>query len=58
VNVRVERVALIPKCAAYGRRWLPDAEDRSQAHVDEDLDETAELFLYCLECAEREFDYS
>jgi hypothetical protein len=56
--VRLDRVALIPERAECGRRWLPDADDRWQAHlgVDEDLDETAELFFYCLACAEPEFD--
>jgi hypothetical protein len=57
-TVRLDRVALITECAECGRRWLPDAEDRWQVHlgVDEDLDETAELFFYCLACAEPEFD--
>jgi hypothetical protein len=26
-------VALIPKCAECGRSWLPDAEERWQAHL-------------------------
>jgi hypothetical protein len=51
-GVSTEQVALIPRCAECGERWLPDDEDRWQAHFDAD---DVLLFL-CPECAEREFD--
>jgi hypothetical protein len=50
-------VAWITSCAECHRHWLPDDEERWRAFhgCDEDLGEPAETFLYCSECAEREF---
>ena len=47
-----EQVALIPRCAECGERWLPDDEDHWRAYFD-----TGDvLIFYCPHCAEREFD--
>jgi hypothetical protein len=49
-----ESVALIPRCAECGARWLPADSARWQAHwVDDGPDE--KLVFYCSECGEREF---
>jgi len=52
-----ESVALIPKCVECNAVWLPADEERWRAFLgcDEQLDEPAEVALYCPECAEREF---
>jgi hypothetical protein len=31
-----EQVALIPRCAECGERWLPDDDDRWRAYLDTD----------------------
>lgn len=52
----VEGVALIPRCAECEAAWLPADEERWRAYLgDDDLDEPAEVVLYCPYCAEREF---
>ena len=53
----MESVALVPKCVECEAVWLPADAERWRAYLgcDEDLDEPAELFWYCPECAEREF---
>lgn len=51
-GVSAEKVALIPRCAECGERWLHADEDRWRAY----LDTNDELVFYCPECAEREFD--
>jgi hypothetical protein len=51
--VRAESVALIPRCAECGARWLPADENRWSAyHTD---DEPPELAFFCRECAQQEF---
>jgi hypothetical protein len=35
--------------------WLPADEEPWRAYHGDDLDEPAELFFYCPECAEPEF---
>jgi hypothetical protein len=50
--VGAEQVALIPRCAECGERWLPGDEEHWQAHFDTD----DELVFFCPECAEKEFD--
>jgi hypothetical protein len=34
--VSTEQVAVIPRCAECGERWLPDDEDRWRAYLDTD----------------------
>jgi hypothetical protein len=51
--MRIERVALIPKCAECEAVWLPADEERWQAYLTDD--EPAELASYCPACAEAEF---
>jgi hypothetical protein len=46
-----EQVELIPRCAECQEAWLPDDQERWQAHFDTD----DELVFFCPECAEREF---
>ena len=46
----LEQVALIPQCAEYGERRLPDGEERWRAYLDADDD----LLFYCPR-AESEF---
>jgi hypothetical protein len=49
-------LSFILSCAECHRRSLPDDEQRWRAyHGGDDLDEPAELFFYCPDCAEREF---
>lgn len=47
-----EQVALTPRCAECGERWLPDDKERWPAHFDTD----DVLVFFCPECAKREFD--
>ena len=49
--------ALLKRCAECEAVWLPSDEERWRAYLgcDEDLDEPAEVVLYCQACAEREF---
>jgi hypothetical protein len=55
-DVSLEGVALIPRCVECGAVRLPAGEERWRAYLGgDDLDEPAELFFYCPECAEREF---
>jgi hypothetical protein len=58
--MRAESVAIIPNCTECGERWLPGDPSRWHAYLacDEDLEEPAELFFYCPDCAEREFGSS
>jgi hypothetical protein len=54
--MRADQVALVPSCVECGERWLPGDPTRWRAyHGGDNLDEPAELFFYCSECAEREF---
>ena len=55
--VRIEDVALVQRCAECGALWRPNDRERWRAYLgyEDDLDERAELFFYCPECAEREF---
>ena len=56
----VEGVALIPRCEECDALWLPADPERWRVYLDceEDLDERAELYFYCPECAERQFGES
>jgi len=53
----VEGVALIPRCEECDAPWLPADPERWRAYLgcDEDLDEPADVFFYCPECADRKF---
>ena len=42
-------------CAVCRRPWVNDNERWRAYHAGNDLDEPAELVLYCPDCAEREF---
>jgi hypothetical protein len=42
-------------CSVCRRPWLSDDERWRAYHADDDLDEPAELFFYCPDCADREF---
>jgi len=54
--VNSDRITLIPECAQCQVRWLPAHEERWRAYLaGDDLDESAELVVYCPECSEREF---
>ena len=54
--MRTEDVALIPRCAECEAAWLPADEERWRAYLGGDpIDEPAEVFFYCRECAERKF---
>ena len=51
-----EGVALIPRCVECEAVWPPADEERWRAYIGgDDLEEPAEVVLYCPECAEREF---
>jgi hypothetical protein len=52
--VSVDYVAAIPLCEECRRVWLPDDQDRWQAHWIHDSPNERLLF-YCRECADREF---
>ena len=55
--MRTDDVALIPRCLECDAVWHPTDRERWRAYlgVDEDLDEPAEVFFYCADCAAREF---
>ena len=54
--MRAGQIALVPRCAECGRRWLPaDPERWCAYHGGDDLDDPAEIVFYCPECAGREF---
>jgi hypothetical protein len=50
--VRLEGVAIIPKCAECEAFWLPADDERWRAYLTDD--EFAEVVFYCPQCAERE----
>jgi hypothetical protein len=51
--MRLESVALIPRCAECEAVWLPADEERWSAYLTDD--EPAEVVFYCPECAEQRF---
>ena len=54
--MKAKGVPLIPECAECETPWLPSDRERWRAYLGgDDLDELAELVLYCPDCAVREF---
>ena len=44
------------RCVECGRSWLPDEQERWRAYLGgDDLNEPAEVALFCPDCADREF---
>lgn len=55
-GVSAESVALIPHCTECDALWQPADKERWSAYLGgDDLDEPAEVVVYCPRCAEREF---
>jgi hypothetical protein len=50
--VTPEQVALVPQCSECKRIWLSEDKERWRAYLDCD----DEVWLFCPECAGREFD--
>jgi len=56
--MRADQVAVVPHCTECDAVWLPGDPERWRLYEGgDDLDEPAELYWYCAECGEREFDY-
>jgi hypothetical protein len=54
--VSAESVTLIPHCTECDALWQPANKERWSAYLGgDDLDEPAEVVVYCPRCAEREF---
>ena len=47
-----EQVAVIPQCVECGEFWLPVDKGRWRAY----LDTANEVVIFCVECAEWEFE--